>query len=257
MPAALRIDPDLNEVGALAGDLVDLGPRLVRCLVFRSWRHRRRHEAVLHRHDARAAQVAGLLRCLESRDVVRVERHAGRRGDAVAGVLPQLRVTVCAHMPVRIDDARHHEFSGRVDDVGPGRDGYGGRRAHLLDAAVRHHDRRVAQHGAAAAVDHGRMRQDVDLGGGATGKEHGRDQRGQRVCPHRFLPALARTGAVRHRAVRLPALPASVHIEGRNRCRVVRAGEQPRISRRRRSARGARVPVRAVQHIARSEQGGR
>src|SRR5262245_39837178 len=117
MAAALVVDPHLDEIGALGDNLVDLGARLLRRLRFRARFERLRHEAVHDGKNARALEVTGLLTLLELLNVVLVEIHAGRRGDAVACVLPQLRIARrWADMAVAVDDAWHHELAGQVDD---------------------------------------------------------------------------------------------------------------------------------------------
>ena len=117
MAAALGVDPHLHEVGALAGDLVDLGAAFLRRLRLRARLERLRHEAVHDGEDARALQVAGLLPLLELLHVVLVEIHAGRGGDAVERVLAQLRIARRrTDMAVAVDDAGDDEFAGEVDD---------------------------------------------------------------------------------------------------------------------------------------------
>src|SRR5207249_11912421 len=45
------------------------------------------HEAVLYGENPRAAEIAALLLRLEISDVVGIETHVGRGGDAIEGVL--------------------------------------------------------------------------------------------------------------------------------------------------------------------------
>src|SRR5215813_4492275 len=79
---ALGVDPDLDEVGAVLRDLVDMLAGRFGSLVVVAIAGKRR-EAIPDRENARATQVTGLLLRLVFDDVVGVGRHAGRGGDAI------------------------------------------------------------------------------------------------------------------------------------------------------------------------------
>jgi hypothetical protein len=82
--------------------------------------------------------------------------------------LAQLRIARRrSDMAVAVDDARHHEFSGKIDDGGVGRGGDRRRGADVADAAILDDDRDVALGRRAGAVDDRGMGQDGHLGGGA------------------------------------------------------------------------------------------
>ncbi len=116
-PAALRVDPDLDQVGALGGDLVDFSARGLRCFVIVAGCHG--CETVHHREQARAADVAGARARLVLLDIVGVGRHAGGGGHAVERILAHLAfVGRRADMAVAVDNAGHDEFSGEVNDGG-------------------------------------------------------------------------------------------------------------------------------------------
>jgi hypothetical protein len=87
-------------------------------------------------------------------------------------------------MAVAVDDARHHEFSGKIDDGGVGRGGDRRRGADVADAAVLDDDRDVALGRRAGAVDERGMGQDGYLGGGAGGEQDRGGQDQESTCTH-------------------------------------------------------------------------
>ena len=110
----LALDPDLDVIGALGDDLVDLGARLLGCPTSGSGAKRYFTVKTL------APRSSPLLLCFAHlNDFVRIGRHAGRGGDAVQCVLAQLRLGFRADVAVRIDDARHDELAGEIDTVAP------------------------------------------------------------------------------------------------------------------------------------------
>ena len=163
--AALRIDPDLDHVRALGGDLVDLAARgLGRPVVVAGAGRLHGREAVHRREHARAADVAGAGARLVLDDRIRIGRHAGGRGHAVERVLAHLPlVRRRPDMAVAVDDAGHDVFAGEVDDGGAGR------RLHVAadgdDAAALHHDGGAALRGGAGAVDQRGVGEGGSLGG--------------------------------------------------------------------------------------------
>ena len=144
---------------AMKSDFIHLRARLIR----RDHLRIGRHEAVFHGEHAGAAQRAALLFISQPDDFVGVGGHARRGGDPIQRVLAQLRFRVRADVAVRVDDARHDEPAGEIVHDGARRDRAAGRRLHLADAAVFHHDGHVVLRGRAGAVDDGGMGENGDL----------------------------------------------------------------------------------------------
>ena len=139
------------------------------CLDLRARFERFRHEPVHHRQDPRPAQIAGFLRRLELRNIILIERHAGGRRHAEAGVLTKLRITRGrADVPVTIDNSRYDIFAAKVDDARPGR--RSDRQARVRNAPAIDDNRHAALHRSATAIDQARVRQNDILGKRAAGQ---------------------------------------------------------------------------------------
>ena len=188
--AALGVDPHLDHVAALGGDLVHLGARLLRRLRLRARFERLRHEAVHHGQDARAAQVARLLPRLElaarrpgrntcwsswSRRRAHIGAAAGSRGGGPTWPCP-LMIPGTTNLPVRSTTVAF----GGSRQRGRGRD--------VADAAILHHDRDVALRRCAGSVDQRGVGQDGDLGRRVPGEQDRGSEEGQRICAHAMAP---------------------------------------------------------------------
>src|SRR5207245_2358086 len=97
-------------------------------------------------------------------------------GDAIEGVLAQLRVALRVDVAVGVDDARQDELAGEIHNGCAGRSRNFGRRPHVADVAVLHHDGDVVLRTRTGAVNDCGMRESGDLRRDAHGKKQGRRQ---------------------------------------------------------------------------------
>ena len=174
--AVLAVDPHFDEVSAIGDDLIHFGASLFRRLRLRAGDKGGGHEAVLYGENPRAAEIAALLLRLEIADVVGIEAHVGRGGDAIEGVLSQLGVALRVHVAVGVDDARQDELAGEIHNGCASRSRNFGRRPNVADVAVLHHDGDVVLRTRTGAVNDRGMRESGDLRRGAHGKKQGRRQ---------------------------------------------------------------------------------
>jgi hypothetical protein len=85
-------------------------------------------------------------------------------------------------MAVTVDDARHDELAGEIDNRRVGRSRKAGR--HLADPSILHHDRDVALWRRAGAVDHGGVGQSGGLRRRVPADERRHGEYDQECRPH-------------------------------------------------------------------------
>src|SRR5439155_484645 len=113
--AVLAVDPHFDEVSAIGDDLIHFVAILFRRLRLRAGDKGGGHEAVLYGENPRAAEIAALLLRLEISDVVGIETHVVRGGDAIEGVWAQLGVALRIALPQLSREETYHRSSARFN----------------------------------------------------------------------------------------------------------------------------------------------